>query len=426
MKKIFAWMLLPALLMSILAGCGNDREPPGNTEKDNPSPTVTRPEPTDDAETSVTRPEPTDAAENSIGDEDSYWVVYEYFDEEYGQMRTTESVGWHMDLFIMADGTARFRDIHNQLCVMDDDGLHLQWMLDENGKLEMYNAAYDDPLLEGALEGDLLSLSYRGMDISLKQAPMPQSVGELYSPAELTGTWVAISTETEGDVCDLFPASFEALAFYIDAEQMTLVADMACRGYLGSPMEDVLELPLEILDEALYPACENEQWSVRIGPNGEGKPADREICVTLVERNVLLLQNYYTLDGAPAVSYVTYRRAMPETSWWEVSAGELAETNWYCASYLNAEGKQLEIPERFQDLCLQLGTGDVCFLGEERGTWQVSRGGSVALYFSAEDDAIYGYSGAVRVSCAGGDMPFYEMYLFYEGGLLRFLIDSYG
>ena len=406
MKKKLFWLPLLAMLLQPLTGC---MVPPAP---------VTPPDPTAAQTQAPTQP--------PLSLEDTYWVAYEYFDEEHKEMRPTETVGWYIDLFILADGTARLRDIHNELCIMDDDGLHLQWQQSEDGGVRMYNAAYEAPLLEGRMENGVLALSYRGTPITLKPELFPQTVGEMYCPAELTGTWVAFKAMTEGYEWELMPASFETMLFHPDPDTMDLVADLEYRGYLGCEMFAYRSLPLEILDEPIYPGCGNEQWQVRLGTNDKGQPVGKTLSVTLVDRNVLVLQSRHTVDGSPAVSYTTYLRASPALTWWDVTARELANTNWYCSGYLDPQGTMSEPPAEFREQTLVLGEDGSCWLGEKEGTWLITQSGSFAIYAKENPDGIWGYGGAIRASYAGGEEPFYELYLLHGGGLLRFLIESYG
>ena len=86
----------------------------------------------------------------------------------------------------------------------------------------------------------------------------------------------------------------------------------------------------------------------------------------------------------------------------------------------------IDIPEPFRDLWLQLDGNGSCYIGNEILNWQVSRGGAVMIHPQEESDTELWFGGAIRASYAGGGDPFYEMYLYHEGSLLRFLIDSRG
>lgn len=406
MKKKLLWLPLLAMLLQPLTGCTSPQSP------------VTPQDPTTAQTQAATGPQ--------LSLEDTYWVAYEYFDEERKEMKPTQALGWYIDLFILADGTARLRDIHNELCIMDDDGLHLQWLQDDTGAVTMHNAGYEDPLLEGRVENGVLALSYRGTPITLKQELFPQTVGETYCPAELTGTWVAFKAMTEGYEWELMPASFETMLFRTDPETMTLVADLEYRGYLGCEMFAYRSLPLQIVNEPIYTGCENEQWHVRLGTNEAGQPQGKALSVTLVDRNVLVLQSRHSVDGSPAVSYTTYLRVSPALSWWNVTAQEVENTNWYCSGSLDAQGAMHEPPAQFRDQTLVLGEDGSCWLGDKEGTWLFTQSGSFAIYAKENPDGIWGYGGAIRASYAGGNDPFYELYLLHGGELLRFLIESYG
>lgn len=390
-----------------------------------PAPTTDPPTTQQTRATQDTTPATTLALADVLTGLDTYWIAREYFDEERQEYRTTESVSWYLDLFLYADGTARFRDIHNELSIMNEDSLNMQWIQNEDRQLLLFTPLSDVPILQGyPADPGTLSLDYRGTPIILEQAPMPQTIGESYCPAELTGTWVAVTASTEGDTWELMPTSFETLVFYTSADEMTLVADLEYRSQFGTLHDSYHGLTLEILDQPLYTGCDNEHWSVALHEPVE--TSGRALSVTLTDGNTLLLQNRYTIDGAPAIAYVTYWRMPPALSWWEVTEQELSNLTWYCASTVDRQGGYCDPPEEFKDLELVLDQNGQCYLGNETLNWRVGKGNTIMLYPSEDAGSELWLGGAVFACYSVGDYPFHEMYLYRNGEILRFLVAGYG
>jgi hypothetical protein len=93
---------------------------------------------------------------------------------------------------------------------------------------------------------------------------------------------------------------------------------------------------LDVQQGEMYMGCGNSLWVAEVDHVG---PWDTTYTVTLLEDGTLLVQNYFELDGAPAVSYEWYRRAEYGDSispfdyalsqgWQIPELWELADTFW--------------------------------------------------------------------------------------------------
>lgn len=441
MKKAFLWILIFVFCFSLLAGCGSNEtgETAAATQQTQAPPV---PETTQPAAVETTAPPVPE-----LGAEDSYWVAYEWFSDEEESAEAPiplQPEEWSMDLIIRADGTARFRDVREGLYLMEEADLNMIWEREADGTLCLYNDLYPYPVLKCTANGDHLSVLYLGTGVSMTRAPMPQDPGQLHCAAELTGTWIMTSGETEGWEWDAMPGRLSTLVFKLDSagEESWLAADMEDRGYYGDLESSFYNLPLEILPNALYEGCENTLWSVRIGPaspvNQNGAPLEPEYYATLLDQNTLLMQQYYLLDGYPAVSYQTYQRMPERISGWPVEAEALALSHWICAEYTDASGVVHPMSKGMEDFYLQFGEGSDCQIYQKaegndhyiilEGTWQLYNGGAMLLQSAAEEEDFW-YAGAVRgYTCEIEDVPTeaYDLYLFYEGGILHLLLDSFG
>lgn len=451
-KRIAATLFLAMAVLLSAAGCsqtaGEDLLPPQQSTLPTLKPTEPPAEPTPGS----TAPEQKEA-ENPIGRSDTYWVAYEWYSED-GEgaegPHQLDSDEWALDLIVRADGTARFRDVHDGLYLMDDADLYLTWEREDDSTISFYNEIYLLPVLQGTWENDVFSVVYRGTSLSMKQSPMPENAGEQYHPAELVGTWLMVSGKTEGWEWNAMPGELESLVFKTvsTAMDVTLAADHENRNHYGELVDARYGEELTILDEPLYECCGNEVWSVRIGPesplDGNGYPTQTEFHVTMLERDTLLMQRYYTMDGYPAVSYQTFRRMPERLTWWDMQVQELADTSWICTGYLAADGTEHPMPPYLEDFYLYLGANAECWVGrmdkgsnaytDTQGTWMLANGGVLLLqgegYESPEGYCPeFWYGGAVSgysYETEDGFMEGYEMHLHDGEGTLRLTLQGFG
>lgn len=257
-----------------------------------------------------------------------------------------------------------------------------------------------------------------------------------------TENWWLVSGETEGWEWEAMPGQMESLVFREawTAESATLVVDSEQRNYYGDLEESFCGKEITILEEPLYEGCENDAWSVRIGPvspkDEKGCPTETEYYVTLLDQNTLLMQRYYALDGYPAVSYQKFYRILPQVSRWEIEAWELEGSYWECAWYRDADGVESSMSPGMKDFYLYLDMEQVCYLGQllegseyytdTQGVWLFGNGGVLQLcgdgYESPEGYCPeFWYAGAVFGNVFETEDEFwesYEMYLYYNGGVI--------
>lgn len=428
MRKLVTWLLVIAMIAGAMTACGS-KEKTGrtssagkNTLKD------------------IVNPEDTDVP---IGHEDTYWVAEAYYGEDEEGVEgphTIESETWALDLLIRVDGTACFRDIHEGILLMDDSYLDLMWERTPEGEFLFYSVLYPEPVLRGVCENGILSLEYWGVVLTMRQETMPQTIGQMYAPAELAGTWLMVSGETEGWQWEAMPNQLSSIVFEVTSYDGPLIlrADIEERDYYGDMIYSGYAQTVEVLQEPLYEGCENEAWSVRIGEasalDANGYPIDTEFYATLLGDNKLLLQRYYTLDGYPAVSYQTYLRLPDLVSWMSSESMCLDFSNWVCTGYEDASGEELPIPSELDGLSIILsedqicyiyyGNGDVC-----EGTWTLGNGGVLLMRGAETLEEPFWFGGAISgywVDTTDGPKETYQMALYCSGGILKLSLNSYG
>jgi len=442
------WLLFLLVACSQLAACGQKRQGSSTLtqsnvlEKEESKADISEKERTkENGESHIKE----SLEKESLPTEDTYWRACEWrteFEEGKEDVLLLPSETWMLDMVFYTDGTARFRDIQGDFYLLDESSLYLEWYQDEEGIIWFYTENYLEPFCYGIIEGEVFTLQYMGSDLIMEQFPMPQDVGEVFLPAELVGTWLMVSGETEGWEWEAMPGQLETLLFKTTwtAEAPSLVADREILNHYGNLEKAFYDQELTLLNEPLYVGCGNETWSVRIGPeyakDENGCPEDTECYVTLLDRDRLLMQRYFALDGVPMVTYQTYRRIPPMLTWWDLKVAELAGTYWECASYWKADGTEMRMPPGFDDLYLFLEEGGVCMLGQlqtgsknytdTQGIWILGSGGTVLVsgegYESPEGDCPeFWYGGAAcawLIETEEGFEEHYHMYLYYDGGLI--------
>lgn len=419
-RNLFALLLIVSLSAGHLTGCGSVES--GDTQ---PSETTQAPEATQSA------------AENPIGVEDTYWTAVSCFNEETGENEELLPGEWAMNLMVRGDGTARFRDIQENISLSDDSLLDLRWEQSAEAEYVFYSSLRSEPVLRGSWEDGILSLEYYDMQLTMEQGKLPQTVGETYSPAELRGTWLQMSGETEGWEWEAMPGKLSSIVFdttYTD-ERMMLIADMEERDYYEDLMYSAYDQEVTVLEEPLYEGCENESWSVRIGPasavDENGVPLETETYATLIDYNTLQVQQYYNLDGYPAVSHQTYWRFPELVSWTSPEYMELDYSNWVCTAYTNFQREDRYPPAEMEGFGVILDPDGTCLVSygdgaRIQGTWTLYTGGVLVLRGSEDE---FWFGGTITQYCQVVDHESYDVYqmsLYYDGGILRLSLESFG
>lgn len=409
--RIIAATFLSVLLIFSLSACGEKQSapepPPPETPVEDPG-----------ASTTVIPPESGDITLSG----DSYWVM----ETSGGDDRLT-------DLTLWADGTARIREIEDGIrLVSDGDEQNMLWTCAADGSLSLYTAYSDtEPFRTGTVKHDgTLELERFGGTCIFQQKPMPEG-GALYSPAELQGVWFAVSSSIEGDEEDL-SGTFNTLVFETDwsTDEKPLVASAEGGGDGYITREDEFSFyqdrELTLLDWPIYSGCGNEVWSVRIGEesplNEYDFPENVETYVTLLDRNTLLQQRYFSFDNGsiPGVSYQTYKRFLPEASY-GLEKAELVDRDFELSGYMDADGTWHATHPEFNRFTLRLeenayyfhmtGDGGLDYLSGG-GYWEMGRGGT--LHMTSESNDADWLCGAVQCS---NEVP--EIYLWNQGNILR-------
>lgn len=428
MRKNYAWLLVSLWVIGLLTGCTALPEP-------------TAPSAATQAQTEATAEE-TGPQEVALGDEDTYWRAYQWeSDDGLGAEgpQTLREAEWYLDLFVSVDGTARFRDIHEGVCLTDDSYLKLMWERSTEGDFLFYNALQPAPILRGVCEGNGLILDYLGTTLYMRREAIPEKPGQWYAPAELVGTWLLVSGEIEGYSWEAMPNELSGLVISVTSLEGPLVlsADILEWGPQGEARYESYGQILEVLQQPLYEGCENGAWSVRIGQpsprDANGYPTETEFYATLVGENELHLQRHYTMDGYPAVSHQTYLRLTDLVSWMEYESMDLDHSNWVCTGYNDPAGEELALPAELEDFSVILSPDQTCLVhynGQElTGIWQLGEGGILLLRSEENAPQEFWFGGVISgcwVDTPTESLQTYQMALYANNGILKLSLQSRG
>lgn len=422
MKRMCIWLLTAAWIMCLLAGC------------DTPTPPAQTP-----GESQTGQPVQKD---ETIGHEDTYWIATSWKgngeDDPEGK-RELPTEEWSIDLIVRTDGTAQLRDIHDGVCLMDDRCMYLTWERTPQDEWTFSGIQSPTPVLIGTHDDGVLTLRYFDVVLTMKRMPMPQTVGEKHVPAQLAGTWVMVTGITEGYEWEAMPGDLSSIVFAAKSPEaegpMYLSADMVAQDSEGKLMCETRGQEVEVLQEPLYFGCENEDWSVRIGavaPKDEnGYPTQTEFYATLIGEDKLLVQQYYTLDGSPAVSYQIYWRMTDFVSWFDHTDMDLDFSNWTCNGYETPDGEEMPLPDGWENFSVTLSSDGSCLVSyaegnTQKGKWKLEKGG-VLLLRGADDHFWFG--GVITgymVDTTDVSAETYQMGLYHNGGILKLMLTSRG
>lgn len=119
-------------------------------------------------------------------------------------------------------------------------------------------------------------------------------------PIEMLGVWELAWTEVEGDRVEADPESEYISIFLNDADVMRITLDDCI-----FPRNSFVNKELRAYDGEMFSGCGNNQWIAYVGYMG---PRDTIYSVTLLEDDVLLMELYWEVEGAPMVAHKWYRR----------------------------------------------------------------------------------------------------------------------
>ncbi|MBQ3616159.1 MAG: hypothetical protein II993_09215 [Anaerotignum sp.] len=376
--------------------------------------------------------------------QDTYWTAYEWEAGEHkieNMLTSLPNEEWWVDLTLWADGRAQLRDVGNDIHLQEESYLHMEWEKTSDGKVFLKNPATGETVWDGMIEGNDLTLNYYSGTLKLKQAKMPTETGELYCPAQLKGTWLMVSDNSYGEPSPVLPGHFETLVFTETwtADSVGLVADLEQRDYYGTYLVDFFDrLPVELLDYPVYDGCGNETWSARIHRDESEDPRYSEYTLTLLDQDTMLVQKYSLWDGR--FTEYTFHRMLPRSSQWDITVDELPGLFLRATEYTAADGTVSHLPAEMEDFYIFLTENDVCLVGQQftgmdapieiEGNWKFGNGGSMLLTTNDSEHEFW-YAGALRgetlFSHEGQYMgETYELYLCYDGGILKFTPDAAG
>ena len=148
---------------------------------------------------------------------------------------------------------------------------------------------------------------YFGMDVvsegmPVGWEPLRRFLTAPWTPdsSDMAGIWEAVWTEVEGDRNAADP-EVKIIEITTDYEGLFWIS------YTDNefPEWSFYDKELIVFPFEMYHGCYNNEWSAAVNYTGIN---GTEYTVTAVDSNTLLMQHYWTVDGAPAVGYEWYRR----------------------------------------------------------------------------------------------------------------------
>jgi len=232
---------------------------------------------------------------------DTYWkAVYLDASSTGYESHAMPWEGWSVDLFILSDGSSRFRSVMSDTYT---DGAEFYsdstWYIEADNN-QLYITVWDtpEPLIGRMMDGKLY-IDYNGT-LCFEQAEMPNS-GNEWCLADLEGAWQLETIEIEGYE---YAASEEgrggSICFHNDYSGITAsYVQYDSYGWETS----FNDAPVQYCDYALYDGCVNEKWSVQLlAEDGS------EYYAAMIDRYTLQLMifTYFDEDEYPAVCVETY------------------------------------------------------------------------------------------------------------------------
>ncbi len=120
-------------------------------------------------------------------------------------------------------------------------------------------------------------------------------------PLAMVGKWERTKVMVEGEEIDSEPGIC-TLSIKGDSED-SLIITYTDKEF---PDNNYKNKPMNIDSREMYYNCGNDCWVADVDYVGR---FDTTFAITLTEDNILILQNYFLLDGAPSVSYEFFERA---------------------------------------------------------------------------------------------------------------------
>lgn len=159
-----------------------------------------------------------------------------------------------------------------------------------------YNVLYD-----AEIEWLYLGLDVTDGEIIPGWEPLYTYVGRMAEETlGMEGSWRLAWTEVEG-YRDTDAAGSRHIEITLDDEGVYRLS------YINDEFSDwsFYDKELIVTDGEMYPGCGNDQWIAEVNYIGN---YGTEYYVTLLDDGTLLVQQYFTVDGAPAVGYECFER----------------------------------------------------------------------------------------------------------------------
>ena len=148
---------------------------------------------------------------------------------------------------------------------------------------------------------------YIGMDALQEELPIggeplyrflaPPKIPE---PAEMLGRWELAWSEVEGDRNEAEPG--EQILVITEDDAGVFRLDCTNNAF---PAKSYYGKELVVSSGEIYAGCGNDQWSATVDYTDA---YGTEFTLTVLDDGMLMLRNYWEMDGAPMVSYAWFRR----------------------------------------------------------------------------------------------------------------------
>lgn len=157
----------------------------------------------------------------------------------------------------------------------------------------LYSRFYDELYIAQDVLQEDMNIGWEPLYRYLSKPIAPESV-------EMAGTWELVWTEIEGYQEEAEPGTcfLEITTDYAGLFRISYT-DYAF------PEENYQNKELIVFPFEMYYGCGNDQWTATVNHTGR---FGTEYRITLLYNDTLLLQRYWEVDGAPMVSYGSYRR----------------------------------------------------------------------------------------------------------------------
>ena len=226
------------------------------------------------------------------------WVDIEnlYIEQEILFEEDTVFIRWYDDLY---EDYSIFTAIPWSLEV-SEDAATLTLEFDDFGWERTYNILLHDSGEGFFIMENVAGGNYIREDEALSRYMIWSDLAEAPDPMEMVGTWQRAYFEVEGYREDSAPG--DATLVIEGVSEDALFISYTDKAFPQNNYQDKGTL-IELRE--MYDGCGNGLWVADVLYSAEDGTS---FTVTLLSDGLLLLQNYWTMDGAPMVSYEWYER----------------------------------------------------------------------------------------------------------------------